>query len=192
MEKPILKITTKSASMKKALKKNNVVIHKTAPNKKKTEKYSKRKHLFAFYGFDLLENLISVRIFIQKKYEIQLTILEVLLFIAPKQFITMADYKVIAKDFSICRIKSLIDKGWLKPVTNGQYKYQEIYGLTIKCKNMIAEFYGMMSGEIKLVHVKKKETLVGPKSTLQDKKINEMIKKFNLLEIPESKRSLFE
>jgi hypothetical protein len=51
----------------------------------KKVKYSKTTFALVYQGYDMLENLIVVRQYIQRRYDIDITF-EILLFLSPKQY----------------------------------------------------------------------------------------------------------
>ncbi|QRE03498.1 hypothetical protein [Flavobacterium psychrophilum] len=148
------------------------------PNKGRIEdKYNKKDYFVVYKGYDAFENFMLVRTYIQKKYDIPINTLEILLFLFPKQYFTQEDYGSISKQYTIRNIKSLLESGLITISAKGAGYYTHLYTLSNKGKRIVFSFYEMLSGEIPIPIDKVRNKMAGPESNASDKKKMEMIKK---------------
>ena len=102
MEKRAIDMVSKN--VQNALKCKGLTLSYNRSGKSKKVKYKrptkaapKPKALPFFRGYDLLENMMVVRQYIQKKNNIDIGLLEILLYLAPKQYFTQADINKLRK-----------------------------------------------------------------------------------------------
>lgn len=181
-----------SADTLKALKKKKISLRFNVLGKSKANKYSKETRLLIFKGYDLLENMMVVRQYIQKKNNIDLGLLEILLYLAPKHYFTQADYRDMPKQFKYRSIKNLAATGFVSVVQEGSDLGKNLYNVNRKGHEIVCNFYELLSGE-KKINESYVNPLVNKKTrTPFDKKRMDLIKKINLLPAPESKKGLYQ
>lgn len=184
------KIEGLSDDVKIQLKKRNAVITKYTKRKSKKVRYIKPLFLTIYQGYDFLENFMLVRAYIQKRYDIPLKLLELLLFLAPKHFFTQYDYSLVAKDYTYRRISNLVKTGLFKVIANSPNRGKELYAVSSLGKSIITEFYECLSGEKKIP-----ETQINPMALKSankfEKKKFAMIKKMNQLPVSDTKKGVF-
>jgi hypothetical protein len=178
---------------KAEIKRRNIELKTKNRDKGDRVKYEKKHYAEIVLGYDMLENLMLVRTYIQKKYEIRFKLLELLLFLAPKQFFTQADYKEIAKNYTYGRIDNIVDSGFVKIMTLGESKGRHLYTLSPIGKTMIAEFYKCLFGEKKIPTERLRDNPLASKSAnIYIQKKFALIKQMNQLPVSETKRQFFE
>lgn len=188
MQKTIRDVLSKETRV--ALKK---IGYRAKVDKLTKERYSKELHLTVFRGYDLLENFLLARQYIQKKYGINFKLLEILLYLTPKHYWTQADFAKMPKNFSYCSVKNLINTGYVGTVQEGKTINKNIYKINTKGRNLVHEMYEILSGEKKvslnpgLNPLMKKNT-----TTAFQKKAMGLIKEINLLPAPESKKGFYQ
>ena len=89
-----------------------------------------------------------VRAFIQKKYDISINTLELLLFLFPKQFFTQEDYGGISKQYTFRNIKALLEADFITIKSRGAGFYTHLYTLSNKSRRIVFSFYEMISGDV--------------------------------------------
>lgn len=176
------------------LKKNKVKVAFDKYEESQKNKYS--KDIIAttatfFAGYDLLENLIVVRPYIQKKHSLGQGLLELLLYLYGKKFFSQADYGILPKQFTYGSIKNLIDTGYITIMQEGVDLSQHVYKLNIHGANVVREFYGLLSGEIKFPETQRNPfTNKKNRDDIDIKRFN-LIKKLNQLPAPDKKKALY-
>lgn len=175
----------------KAMKKQKMVIKYAANKNSKTGKYSKTLHLEFFAGYDMLENMIVARPYIQKRYNIDLGLLELLLYLGPKQYFTQSDYAEMPKQYKYRSIKNLIGTGFVSIVKNGEHLGKHIYKVNRQGSEIIRHFYEVLSGEKKIPERAENPLARKRTATAFDKKKMDLIRQINQLPAPEKKKSLY-
>src|SRR5690606_4561381 len=117
----------------------------------KKPKYTRPKEINIFQGYDLLENMIVVRQYVQKKHNIDLGLLETLLYLNPRQYFTQADYAEMPKQFKYCSIKNIIATGYIATLQQGTDLGKNVYKVNRKGHEIVCEFYELLSGERKFM-----------------------------------------
>ncbi|WP_430611462.1 hypothetical protein [Flavobacterium sp. JP2137] len=150
--------------------------------------YTHQKFIQVFKGYDFLENMAFVRAHIMKKYEIKtINLLEILLFLFPKNLFTIYDYRDIGHiRFTYKRLNVLVKLGYAGIACHGRNQNEHLYVLTAKSRKIVMEFYGMLSGEIPVP-----EDVLRESNVVSDLKKVDVIKKINLLLPSEPKRTLW-
>lgn len=171
---------------KELIIKNKVKIRKST--EEISSKYLKEIFLKYFDGFDFLENLHVVRNFLQKKYDIDFYTVEVLLYLYPKNFFTLADYNNHFRPYQIKKIDYLIKKGLIKNSSKKTAKNYSLFTLTTDGKELVQDFYKYLSGEKTLPVTPDKNKMALPESNGPDKKRIRMIKNLQKLPVPETKK----
>lgn len=170
--------------------KKKLIVIETSSAKAKKKKYTKQRFLLCYDGYDIMQNLIVVRPYIMKRYDIEFRLLEVLLYLFPMQYFTQDDYRVVPKPFTYRSVKDMMRLDMICISVNGENKGKHLYCLTRKAKEIVIHFYQCVSGEKKIP-----ETFVNPltrkTATTHDKKRMEMIKILNRQEISGTKSKLF-
>jgi len=197
MEKRAIDMVSKN--VQNALKCKGLTLSYNRSGKSKKVKYKrptkaapKPKALPFFRGYDLLENMMVVRQYIQKKNNIDIGLLEILLYLAPKQYFTQADYKEMPKQFTYCYMSNLVKTGYIVPVQAGTSNGKKIFTVNRKGQEIVRNFYELLSGE-KLISEVLYQPLTKKKGqTTIDKKRMDLITKINRLPVSESKKALFQ
>lgn len=154
-------------------------------------KYTKRQFINIYQGYDFLENLVVVRAYIQKKYKIRFILLEILLYLAPKNVFTFSDYRYLAKDFKYNKIQNILDTGYVKIIVEGENKTKHLYGLSPKGKHLIGLFYEYLSGEKRIPEDRRQNVMAAAKAAPFDKMKMEMIRKLNQTDVKDHMKQLF-
>jgi len=181
-----------SADTYKTLKENNVKLVYDYNSESKKNKYSKQFNLKLFEGYDLLENFIVARPYIQKKYKIDLGLFEILLYLHGKKFFTQKDYSEMPKQFKYRSIKNLIKTGYVGIVQNGENLGKHVYRLNTNASIIIKEFYEVLSGEKKFLEDSGNPLARKKTRTAFDKKKMDLILKINQIPAPEKKKPLYQ
>lgn len=181
-----------SESAMAIIKENGISVTKKYNGRATTVKYSKAQHIEVFLGYDLLENFIVARPYIQKRYKIDLCLLELLLYLSPKQYFTMIDYRNMPKQFKYSTMKNLLNTGYISVLQAGSAMDKHLYCVNNKGSIIVRHFYEILSGEKKI----SEESFINPlalkrNTSTFDKKRMALIEKLNQSEVPESKRKLF-
>lgn len=171
-------------------KKIGFISHEGFPKKK--IKYNKKKMLDIYHGYDILENLIVVRAFIYKQYGMPFRVVEMILYLFPKQYFTQEDFYQMPKPFTCNRIGLMLEQGHFAIASKGRNKGEHIYMLSRKSKLMVQRFYKLLSGEEKIPVVSDRNVMARKDNSAIDKIRVNLIKKINALPVRESKKALFE
>ena len=98
-------------------------------------------------NYNFLEYIFIVRIYIQKKYNINWRVLEFLLFLYAKQIFTYQDFNKYPAAFDVKRIRTMIQLGYVKIFKERKGKTRQVYSLTTLAKRIVSSFYEHLSGE---------------------------------------------
>lgn len=186
---PATEVVTESTA--KAIKDKKIQL-RYSTSKKATNKYSKQFQLHLLPGYDLLENFIVARPYIQKMYKLDIALFEILLFLSAKQYFTQEDFRELPKRFNYRTLKSLINTGLFAVVTQGEHRGAHLYKVNRKGVEIIRHFYEVLSGEKKFDETSGRNKLanVRTRTTIDGKRMN-LIKKLNNLPAPEKKKPLY-
>ena len=188
-EKPVKEMLSEDTL--NAMKKNNMKISYKHNGKSKNVKYSKEMHLKFFRGYNLLENLVVARPYIQKKYNIDLSLFEVLLYLSPKQYFTQKDYCAIPKQYTYGSIRNLMATGYVSIVQNGDALHRNLYRVNRKGSEIVRHFYEILAGEKKFDESYDNPLARKKTRTPFDKKKMDLILQINQLPAPEKKKPLY-
>lgn len=178
---------------KAELKRRNVELKTKNRDKGGVVKYEKKHYSQIVIGYDMLENLMLVRYYVQKKHKISFKLLELLLFLAPKHFFTQADYKEMSKNYTYGRIGNIVDTGFVRLMTLGENKSRNLYTLSVTGKSVITDFYQCLFGEKKIPTSSVRDNPLALKSAnVYIQKKFALIKQINELAVSETKRQFFE
>jgi len=156
------------------------------------KKYSKIQFTQIYKGYDLLENIYTVRSYIQKHYDIEWSTLELYLKLMGMRLFTRKDYSEIPRDFQFHKFRTFRDKGYIMIVSDHPDVEKRVYTLSSNCKNIVTNFYAYLSGEKKIPEDSVNNPMFNKNKQLPfDKKKAELIKKMNQLPIPAHKKKLF-
>jgi len=156
------------------------------------DKYSKAKFSQVYRGYDFLENLFVVRIYIQKKYEINQYTLELLLALMGLKVFSRPMFAKIPKSFSVHQWKSFYKKGYINLVMDHESSEQRLYCLNTKGRNIVIALYEYLSGEKKIPESSKYNPMANKATQVPyDVKKLELIKRLNQMEVPEHKKFLY-
>lgn len=104
-----------------------------------------------YKGYDLLENFGYVRHAIQRKYNIDVTLLEHILYLVPKNFFTLEDLKEIAQiRYTYKNIDTFVRLGLAVLAAKGGNKAKHIYTMTAKARQICQDIHEMLSGETEI------------------------------------------
>lgn len=135
---------------RKKLVSNRAKLTETYTTKRK-KKYSKKDPLIVMYfhqGYDLLQHNIVIRPFILKKYNIKNSIeLDVLLYLFPIQFFTIADFKMLPLKQHNVYLKTLLELGYADLCVKKVEFAGNIYKLTDHAIRIVKDYYACLSGE---------------------------------------------
>lgn len=163
---------------------------------KRIRKYKQKSKdvIFPIYnGYDFLENLLVVRHFVCKRYKISFELLEVFLYLYPKNFWTQDDYFIVPKQFTHNRMRYMLKKGHVVIFMKAKTERETIYRLSPSSRRIVEHFYKYLSGEDKMpVDSLYYSPFVSEKISAVDKLRKNLIYKINLLEPSENKKRLFE
>jgi len=177
----------------KELNRRNIDLKTKNWDKTKKIKYEKQKfYAEMVLGYDALENLMVVRQYVQARFGISFKLLEIILFLAPKQFFTQADYSVILRSYTYGRIQNILDTGYVKIFNLGRNKSKNLYTLSASGRFVVTEFYKCLFGEKKIPETYRENPLALKSADPFDKKKFEMIKQLNQLSASVTKRQFFE
>ena len=110
-------------------------------------KYDKKTFLRVYKGYDFLENYGVIRNYIRRKYNIDTYLLDILLYLAPKQFYTKNDLMKYPRDFRYIKVESLVKTGFFKTVIDHRFVTYKVYGVSARGRKLIEDFYECLSGE---------------------------------------------
>lgn len=159
---------------KEFIKKHKLSFRNNNMGKHKDGKYKKSDFLRCYKGYDAFEKLIIVRHYVQRKHNISINLLEILLYLFPKQYFTHLDYGIVAKQFTYQKMHNFKKTGMLEVAIRGTHVNRTLYTLSNKAKRIVFEFYELMAGE-KEIPVDS-SILTSKEASYTDKKIVDMIK----------------
>ncbi len=173
---------------KEIIKKNKTQLIEDNFNGCDKPEYTKLQFKRIFRGYDFLENMAFARTYIMKKYKLKhFALLEVLLFITPKNLFSFEDFKDIQRiRFDYRKIDSLLQLGFVSVVNNGKNKAHHLYAPTQLARKIVQEFYEILSGEKKIP-----TELLSNSSVASDRWKTDIIKKLNKKEASESKKQIW-
>lgn len=175
--------------VQKALKGNNISINYLH----KETKYSAQKFHQVYKGYDLLGDLYTVRTYIQKRYNIDLGTLEVLLKLMKMKVFSREMFSEIPRNFSLSKWNAFKDLGYFNTVMDDQSIDKRLFCLNTKGRNIVISFYEYLSGEKKIPENSRYNPMANKNTQLPfDKRKMEVIKKLNQMEVPKHTRFLFE
>lgn len=155
------------------------------------EKYSKGKYAVVYKGYDFLENLGVVRDFIQRKYDVDRGLFELLLKLMGMKIFSRAEFTALPKRYTYRKLKYLIEMGYVNQISDHWDIERRVYTLNTAARNIIINFYKYLSGELKIPETEKLNPIARGEFNF-DKKKMELIKKMNQTPIPEHHKKLFE
>ena len=173
---------------KELAKTGGKVIFSTTKTSKKN-KYSKVRNIYYPRGYDMLELLILVRPYIRAKYKISFLLLDILLYLGGKKIFMQSDFGELPKQLTYSSIKNMLDSGHVVILQDGGALTRHVFTLSSTTKNILKEFYGLLSGELKFPEGKD-NPLTQTKTTI-DKKRMALIKKINAAPAPEKHKSSY-
>jgi hypothetical protein len=161
--------------------------------KEDSDKYSKAKYLEIYQGFDMLEDLYTVRTFTIKKFDIDPNLLEILLKLMGMRIFTRLEYSKIPRNFTYGRFQSILESGYVNILMDNTDVEKRLFCLNTKGRNIVITFYEHLSGQVPIPEDSKHNPMANKnKNTPYDKKKLDLIKRMNKLEVPEHKKRLFE
>ncbi len=176
-----------SDDIKKKIKGAKVVFRESQ------EKYSKNQFIRIYKGYDFLENLFVVRHYIQRHYEIDLDLLEVLLKLMSLRVFSIQDYIEIPKRYSTTsRFRSIRARGYVIVISDHYHAQKRIFTLSAKSKHIVTNFYQYLSGEKTIPEGRRLNPMArkNPKYVFDNRKM-QLIKKMNGEATPEHIKTLF-
>ncbi len=161
-----------SETTKKLIRNGKKALRKTHGKTKYT-----RQAVYMNLGYNFLENQYVVRKFFQKKYKIDLRVLEILLYLYPKQYFSHADYKAYPLTFTHRQIVSMIKKGHVIVLQEGKNKTKDVYTLSHSSKLLIQNYYKYLAGEIMIPVISENNPMIRKDATPHERKIINMFKR---------------
>jgi hypothetical protein len=156
------------------------------------EKYTKRQFAQIYKGYDFLENMLVVRTYIQRYYDIDFPTLELLLKLMGMKIFTMADYQRLPKQFSLFKFKRALNDDLVVLLADNKQVQYRLYTLSTRSKNICVKFYQLLSGEEKIPESGSKNPMANSSSqTKFDKKKMDMVKLINQLPVKDHNKTLF-
>jgi hypothetical protein len=131
-----------SEDTRAVLRKENIYIVKGNGHRKYNKQVFQIQDCYNF-----LEYIFIVRVYIQKKYDIQWRTLEFLFFLYAKQFFTYQDFNRYPAPYDSKRIRRMIEIGYVKIFKERKGKSKQVYCLTTLGKRIVSLFYEHLSGE---------------------------------------------
>ena len=156
-----------------------------------TIKYSKTQFVEVYKGYDMLENLFTVRTFLQKKYAIDHYLFEILLKLMGMKVFSRAQYVKLPKPFNYKRLQNMIDTGLINQIMDHTDSEKRLYTLNTKGRNIVIHFYKYLSGELKIPEKSKFNTMAKKSACPYDKKKMELIKQMNKLPVKDHIKTLY-
>jgi hypothetical protein len=157
------------------------------------KKYSKTQFIKIYKGYDMLENFFTVRSYIQKRYKIDIHMLEILLKLMGMRVFTRAEFSNIPKEFTYNRFNSIQDSGFINLISDHTDVEKRVWTLNGKGKIIVTNFYKYLSGEKRIpVDGTRNPMAHGKKSIAFDKKKLDLIKKMNALDPKAHIKKLYE
>lgn len=157
------------------------------------EKYSKERFVYVSKGYDFLENIAAVRVFVQKKYDVNWNTLELLLKLMGYKVFTRLMFSQTPRNFTDSRWNSFKEKGLVNVVADHEDVEKVLYSLNTKGRKIVISFYEYLSGEKKIPEDAKNNPLAdSDRQVAYDKRKLELIKQMNKLEVPEHIKFLYE
>lgn len=161
------------------------------PRKRGPKKYSKKdRKLILHEGYDVLENWSVVRHYIQRKYEIDLYLLEILLYLYPRKYFTWMEYYEFPKDFQYNGMRKMIADGIIAVAVPGKGERSTLYCLSRKHRSIVTNFYSFLFGEKKIPTKQTALNKIG--ATEMDRRRHALIKKLNGIPPSDNKKRFFE
>lgn len=148
-------------------------------NDYKSTKYNKQIIKVSDH-YNFLEYYLIVRMYMQKKHNIDNRLLEILFFLYPKKLFSWKDFKEYPLTFTYRKIDKLIDMEMVEVFRPDTAKSRQIYRLTLKAQAIVRNFYEYLSGEKKLPTNRFNNPLLATKpKNNRERLIQEMIYKMN-------------
>lgn len=144
-------------------KKNIIVVESKSSADKKYSLGVERQQKEFKSDCDFLENFGPVRTYIQRKYEIDIAYLELILKLYPMNYFNFEDYKSFPKKFQFWGIKNVLRKGIIEIVSEGTGYKTHVYCLSSANRIIVKKFYQMLAGD---AHIPKTWPVMIPKSKL--------------------------
>lgn len=169
-----------SVKTRERLLKDNIRVE----NDRSCTKYN-RKIVKVADNYNVLEYYLIVRMYMQKKHDIDNRLLEILFFLYPKKLFSWNDFKEYPLTFSYKRIDTLIEKGMVEVFRPDTAKSRQIYRLTQKAQAIVRNSYEYLSGEKPMPTNRQNNPLMAKKpKTTRESKIQDMILKMNSVSTP--------
>lgn len=172
--------------------KKEIVINKNVSGTAKYSKYKKQRFIQFYDGYDFLQNFIVVRQYVQKRYKIDLNLLEILLYLFPMQYFTRDDYKIIPRNYGYRKISDLVRAGYVNIAVTGKNQGEHLYTLNRQGTEIVKIFYESLAGERKIPEQPQKNPMALKTANKITKKQMDLIKVLNQKEVPQTRKAMFE
>ncbi|MGH2666059.1 hypothetical protein [Flavobacterium sp.] len=176
---------------KELILKKNLVLNKNNNGTAKLSKYTKQRYIQFYDGYDILQNLIVTRQYIQKRYEIDYHLFELLLFLFPMQYFTREDYQIAPRQFRYRGVKHLMELGHVVIAVSGENRGKHLYKLSRSAQEIVKHTYHCLSGEKKIPESYQVNPMAKNTANSLEKRSMDLIKKLNQQEVPATKKKLF-
>ncbi|MDO6737082.1 hypothetical protein [Wenyingzhuangia sp. 2_MG-2023] len=155
-------------------------------------KYSKKQFKEVYKGYDFLENLFTIRTYIQKKHNVPYEFLELMLRLMGLNLFTMVDFFDTPRTFTYKKWNSIKESGYINLVMDDKDVMKRVYCLNKKGQNIVIDFYECLSGEKRIPESPEENPFEDDSKKVDfDRKKMELIKKLNKLPVPDHKKHLF-
>ena len=180
-----------SKEVQQVIKGKNIKI-KFNPLENEKEKCSKAQFIEIFKGYDMCENLFTVRTFCQKKFGIDHYLFEILLKLMGMRVFTRLEYSKLPKPFNYKRLQNLLDTGLVNQIMDNTDVEKRLYTLNTKGRNIVITFYKHLSGEVPIPEDSRHNVMANKnKNNPYDLKKMALIKQMNKIEVPEHIKTLY-
>lgn len=157
------------------------------------KKYSKTQYLEIYKAYDFLENLLVVRPYILRRYNLDTRLFELMLKLMGLKVFTQNDYNALPKQFTYARFNSFLESGYVNLVSDHWDSARRIYSLNTKGRNIVINFYKYLSGEKRIPMDARRNPMADKNEQIPfDKKKLALIKKLNELPIKDHMKKLYE
>ena len=157
---------------------------------KKLPVYSQRRKVMFNNDCNLLSHFGLMRQYIHYKYDVDLQLLEILLYLYDIQYFTRQDYKEFPFNFTHARLNDMVKWGHFVRISEVKQGYS-IYSLSLRSQKVIRHFYRLLSGESTIPEEELKKPWKGSEVAI-DKKRRDLIAKLTSLPASESKKKLYD
>jgi len=171
----------------KVLKENSIRLKKTYHAK---PPYAGPRVIVFNNDCSLLQNLHIMRRYLYYKYDVDINLLELLLYLYPFNYFTGYDYHDFPMNFKFARLKNMVECGHIV-IASDVKKGKKLYALSLNSKKIVRKFYALLSGE-ETIPESDFDKAWNKTETAKGNKTFDLIKKMSKLPPSESKKKLYD